>query len=58
MAEVKILPEIRMGDPFEMMRLRSLDKLILPSPQEVGAQVANARPLGKIIIIIMSLEKG
>ncbi|KAK3860489.1 hypothetical protein Pcinc_029018 [Petrolisthes cinctipes] len=44
-AEVKILPEIRMGDPLEMMRLRSLDKLTLPHPQEAGAQVAHARHL-------------
>ncbi|XP_047498018.1 protein cereblon-like isoform X1 [Penaeus chinensis] len=44
-ARVKILPEIRMECPFEMVRLRSLDKLTLPRPQEDKPYVAHSREL-------------
>ncbi|XP_064119954.1 protein cereblon-like [Macrobrachium nipponense] len=36
-AQVKILPEIRMENPFEMMRLQSLDKMLLSPPVEEEA---------------------
>lgn len=51
-ARVQILPEIRMGNPFEMMRLQSLDKLTLPQPLEANAHVAQARDLGKKLMLI------
>lgn len=47
-ARVQILPEIRMGNPFEMMRLQSLDKLTLPHPQEASVHVAQTRDLASV----------
>lgn len=47
-ARVQILPEIRMGNPFEMMRLQSLDKLTLPHPPEANAHIAQARDLALV----------
>lgn len=50
MARVRILPEIRMECPFEMMRLHSLDKLTLPQAQEDKPYVAHTRDLGMLSI--------
>lgn len=36
-----------MGNPFEMMRLQSLDKLTLPDPKESATRVAMLRDLSK-----------
>lgn len=47
-AKVQILPEIQMGNPFEMMRLQSLDKLTLPDPKESATRVAMLRDLKSV----------
>lgn len=46
-AKVQILPEIQMSNPFEMMRLQSLDKLSLPDSKEVTSHEAVQRDLSK-----------
>ncbi|KAG0728471.1 Protein cereblon [Chionoecetes opilio] len=47
-AKVQILPEIQMGSPFEMMRLRSLDKLTLPSHEDATERRAHKRDLDSV----------
>ncbi|XP_068225702.1 protein cereblon-like isoform X2 [Palaemon carinicauda] len=46
-AQVKILPEIRMENPFKMMRLQSLDKMVL-SPAVEAAKVPHAACLDEV----------
>lgn len=47
-ARVQILPEIRMENPFDLMRLQCLDKMALSDPYEESSYVAHTRNLADV----------